>query len=112
MPLAPAPFPVRPSAMVNERLTIEVHLSHTCNLSCESCSHYSDFHFAGALSLEVAEDWYRSWSPRVQPDRFTLLGGEPTLNRDLVPHVRLARRYWPRAQIRIVSNGFFLHRHP
>ena len=98
--------------MVKERLTIEVHLSHTCNLSCESCSHYSDFHFPGALSVETAEGWYRSWSPRVDPDRFTLLGGEPTLNRDLVPHVRLARRYRPRAQIRIVSNGFFLHRHP
>jgi hypothetical protein len=90
----------------------EIHLAYACNLTCESCSHYSNHHFSGVLSLETAESWYQKWSHRLRPRKVTLLGGEPAINPKLCDHVLLARKYWPDTCIRIVSNGLLLHKHP
>ena len=51
------------------------------------------------------------WSRRIAVDEFRLLGGEPTIHPDLAAFVPLVRKHWPKALIRIVTNGFFLHRH-
>ena len=91
---------------------LEIHLTHSCNLKCESCSHYSNHGHSGILSLEEAERWFDLWHKRINPKEFSLLGGEPTINPDLVKFVLLSRGYWPEALLRIVTNGFFLHRHP
>lgn len=95
---------------VFERL--ELHVAHGCNLSCESCSHYSNHGHAGIVSLDEADRWMGLWSSRVAVTRFSLLGGEPTIHPKLPDFVKLVRRHWPRTSIEIVSNGFFLHRHP
>jgi len=92
---------------------LEYHVTHTCNLSCEQCSHYSNFHPTVPMPTpeETAEE-YAAWSGRLRPGRFALLGGEPTLNPRLVEHVRLARKAWPDSDLMLVSNGLLLHRHP
>jgi hypothetical protein len=91
---------------------LELHVAHGCNLSCESCSHYSNHGHAGTVSLEDAEQWMKLWSRRVSVKRFTLLGGEPSIHPRLPDFVGLVRRHWPDTRIEIISNGFFLHRHP
>lgn len=91
---------------------LELHVAHGCNLSCESCSHYSNHAHAGIVSLEDADRWMALWSRRVSVTRFSLLGGEPTIHPELPRFVGLVRKHWPRTNIEIVSNGFFLHRHP
>jgi len=92
--------------------TLELHVAHGCNLTCESCSHYSNHAHAGTVSLEEADRWMGFWSRRVSVTRFKLLGGEPTIHPELPRFVGLVRRHWPRTRIEIISNGFFLHRHP
>lgn len=52
------------------------------------------------------------WSKRLRPNQFSLIGGEPTLHPHLPEFVELTRKYWPNSHIRLVTNGFFLHRHP
>jgi len=92
---------------------LEYHVAHGCNLSCQQCSHYSNFHLAGSMPTpEQASGEYATWSHRLRPKRFALLGGEPALNPRLVEHVRIAREHWPSSELMLVSNGFFLHRHP
>jgi hypothetical protein len=91
---------------------LEMHVVHSCNLVCESCSHYSNQGHKGEISLEQADAWMLAWSGRLNPRDFSLLGGEPTIHPDLAHFVPLARRHWPRAHLRLVTNGFFLHRHP
>ncbi len=91
---------------------LEIHVAHSCNLSCESCSHYSNQGHRGLVSLEDADRWMAAWSARLAPTAFSLLGGEPTIHPDLPEFVRLARRHFPATSLRIVTNGFFLHRHP
>ncbi len=91
---------------------LEIHLVHGCNLTCESCSHYSNQGHKGTLSLEEADSWMKRWSHRVRPKIFSLVGGEPTIHPNLPEFLLLARKNWPDAKIRLVTNGFFLHRHP
>jgi uncharacterized radical SAM superfamily Fe-S cluster-containing enzyme len=105
-------FPGSPSQKVRKIRNLEIHVAHACNLTCESCAHFSNFHHAGIVSLEEAEAWMKPWSDRLQPKSFSLLGGEPTIHPQLPEFVLLARRYWPHSRLRLVTNGFFLHRHP
>lgn len=91
---------------------LEIHVAHTCNLTCESCSHYSNQLHKGLVPLEEAERWMASWDRRIAPELFSLVGGEPTVHPDLCDFIVLARRHWPGATLRIVTNGFLLHRHP
>jgi hypothetical protein len=91
---------------------LEIHLAHACNLACESCSHYSNQGHKGVVTLAEAQGWMSEWDRRIQPQVFSLLGGEPTINPQLPQFMESARRHWPRAALRLVTNGFFLHRHP
>ena len=89
-----------------------MHVAHGCNLSCESCSHYSNQGHRGLLSVEEADRWIGAWSTRLNLQTFTLLGGEPTINSALADIFLVARQYWPLAHLKLITNGFFLHRHP
>ena len=91
---------------------LEIHVSHSCNLACESCSHYSNQGHKGVVTAAEADAWMAHWSDRIAPHKFTLLGGEPAINPQLVDIVRITRARWPDAMIRLVSNGFLLHRQP
>lgn len=93
--------------------SLEIHASHGCNLNCESCSHYSNHHrVKGMVSPKEADAWMKAWSQRLSPKRFYILGGEPTLNKELPALVEVARSHWENTKLDIVTNGFFLHRHP
>jgi organic radical activating enzyme len=91
---------------------LQLHVTHSCNLTCEGCTHYSNHGHSGMLSLEEAEAWFDTWSTRIAPYRFTLLGGEPALHKDLTKFVYLAREKWKYSSIELISNGFYLHKHP
>jgi hypothetical protein len=91
---------------------LEIHVTHGCNLTCESCSHFSNHGHKGIVSLQEAAGWMGAWKHRLSPSTFSLLGGEPTIHHQLPQFVLLARDHWPHARLRLVTNGFFLHRHP
>ncbi len=91
---------------------LEVSAALSCNLACESCSHYSNYGHKGVLALDEAERWFRHWNTRLSPGVFSLVGGEPTVNPQLADLVTLARACWPDAKLRLVTNGFLLDRHP
>jgi len=90
---------------------IQLHLTHSCNLTCEGCTHYMNQGHSGKVSIETASDWYDQWRNKILPKRITLMGGEPSLHPDLTEFVYLTREKWPNSYIEIVSNGFFLHLH-
>lgn len=91
---------------------LELHITHSCNLSCESCVHYSNQKHTGTLSLETADEWFKHWSNRVSPTVFSILGGEPTIHPEFSKFIPLVRAYWPSTHIRLVTNGTYLHNHP
>jgi len=91
---------------------LEFHAAHACNLHCAQCSHYSNYHAGGIVSLDEARANFDAWKGRLAPKRLAILGGEPTLNPELIPIIKLARVSFPRAEGLFVTNGFFLDRHP
>lgn len=92
---------------------LEIHASYACNLFCKSCSHFSDHGIGIAnVPLEELADQMGQWSGRIQPKNFSILGGEPALNKELVAIVRECRKQWPASDLLLVSNGFFLKNHP
>mgnify|MGYP000874632675 FL=1 len=90
---------------------LEIHVSHGCNLTCEQCSHFSNYGFRGHLSPADARAWLGAWAVRLEPKWVSLLGGEPTLNPALCEIVAIARETFPRALVQLVTNGWFLHRY-
>jgi radical SAM family protein len=91
---------------------LEIHAWHGCNLFCESCSHYSSLGLRGGPSPTDCDAWMSAWSRRLRPETFSILGGEPAANPELSGIVDVAIRRWPECEIRLVTNGFLLHRHP
>ena len=91
---------------------LEIHVAHSCNLRCESCSHYANQGHQGIVSLGEADRWMKLWNQRVSPQRFGLVGGEPTLHPHLCDFLRMSRKNWPQAELRLITNGFLLDRHP
>lgn len=92
--------------------SLEFHAAHACNLSCGQCSHYSNVHTGGIVSVNEAKENFDAWTDRLRPNKFVILGGEPTLNPDLCRILELGRRAFPGARKLLVSNGFFFDRHP
>jgi hypothetical protein len=64
------------------------------------------------VSLEEARANFDAWKGRRAPKRIAILGGEPTLNPELISIIELARQSFPNAEGLFVTNGFFLDRHP
>lgn len=91
---------------------IQLHVTHSCNLTCEGCTHYMNQGHSGSISLEDAAKWMSNWNDKILPMRFTLMGGEPALHPELTEFVYLAREMWPNSYTEVISNGFHLHKHP
>ena len=62
---------------------LEFHAAHACNLYCAQCSHYSNFHAGGIVSVDEARANFDAWQGRLAPKQIAILGGEPTLNPEL-----------------------------
>jgi len=90
---------------------LEIHAAHGCNLTCDSCSHFSNQGHSGMLSVESADYQMGLWSNRLNPKQFSILGGEPLLNKDIEQILVIARKHWKR-EILLITNGFLLHRFP
>jgi Radical SAM superfamily/4Fe-4S single cluster domain len=100
---------------MNKRFIIqhlETHVTHGCNLTCEGCTHFSNNGHSGRHTPASFQAELEPWSRRLVPDTLQLLGGEPTLNPELCDILPLARAMWPGQRILLVTNGFFLHKHP
>ncbi|WP_208646407.1 death domain-containing protein [Mesorhizobium waimense] len=86
---------------------LELHVAHGCNLSCESCSHYSNHAHAGIVSLEDADRWMGLWSGR-RIGHAILAAWRRTHHPSGAAASRWrGAKHWPRTKIEIVSNGFF-----
>ena len=93
-----------------EEMTFEVSLADHCNLSCQMCDHYSQLSEEWFVGMEQFErDMVRMgelYNHKV--GAITLLGGEPTLHRDIVECIRVTRREFPEGEVIILTNGVLL----
>jgi len=81
--------------------------THGCNLSCGHCSCRLDK--KGIYDFMKEETWIKTWNiiakltPTCRVD--LALGGEPTLNKNLLEFLKIAKEIAPLSQIQVTTNG-------
>ena len=83
----------------------ETHITEACNLKCRGCSHFSVFAKPKHKDLKEFEDEFDRLSDIEEVGVIRLMGGEPLLNPDFMEYCRIARWYFPRSVIALVTNG-------
>lgn len=93
-----------------EEYTLEVNVSDHCNLSCQMCDHYSQLSKERFLDMEQFEKDMKRLGELFdhQIACITLLGGEPTLNKNLIKCIKVVRESFPDCQLIILTNGVLL----
>lgn len=88
---------------------IEVHLCDHCNLNCKGCGHFSPL-VKGEVFADVNqfERDLQELSKKISLGRMRLMGGEPLLHKDVNKFMAIARKYFPKTELRLVTNGILL----
>ena len=95
-------------------LYLETHVADTCNLKCRGCMHFSNIAIhPNYPDLQKFEQDFKRLSELFRNIFIIrLMGGEPLLNPELGSYIRIARQYFPAAELRIVTNGLLIPRQP
>lgn len=97
-------------ASYKEIPSLDIELAGECNLNCKSCSHFSPLAEPEKISIEEFERDLKQLA-RIIPDKIrkiNLLGGEPLLHEQIEDFMKISRRYFPKEDIYIVTNGILL----
>lgn len=90
------------------------HLADHCNLNCKGCDHFSPIAEEYCVSAEKMEKEFARLGSIMNDKciKIGLMGGEPLLNPDINKCLVIARKYFTKARIRVVSNGLILDKMP
>lgn len=93
---------------------LEFHIADHCNLNCKACSHYSGLvkepHFPNLEQFTRDLERLHEFIDDIGVIR--ILGGEPLLNPEVNEYIKLCRRLYPPAVIRVVTNAILLPKMP
>src|ERR1017187_8623729 len=88
---------------------VEIHLADHSNLNCKGCGHFSSIASKWFVDLKHLSADLDRMSPLFgNSGRIRLMGGEPLLHAGVTEAIAEARRFFPRADIRLVTNGVLL----
>lgn len=85
-------------------------IAYSCNIACQGCISLSDRKRSGIEPYEALEASFQQWASVLNPATIVLFGGEPCLHPRLIDICGLARQAWPRAVLRLITNGYLLNR--
>lgn len=83
----------------------EFYITNVCNLTCQNCNRFNNYHFAGWQDWDDYADIYAKWANIVDIETPVILGGEPLLNPTILNWVRGTKALWPHRHWRITTNG-------
>lgn len=93
---------------------LEFHIADHCNLNCKACSHYSGLvkepHFPNLEKFTRDFECLHKFIDDI--GKIRILGGEPLLNPEINEYIKLTRRLYPYAIIRVVTNAVLLPNMP
>lgn len=96
---------------------VNILLSDGCNLNCASCTNYSPLAKRNFTSLSVIENDVKRLSEISMGGggiiaRIDLMGGEPLLHPQITEIMKSVRKYFPKTNIAIETNGILLKSMP
>lgn len=88
----------------------EVHLVDHCNLNCQSCDNFAPLAEENYLDKKIFTNDFKQLSSLTgqQIKKIRLLGGEPLLHPSINYFLKTSRKYFPKAEIRLTTNGIKL----
>lgn len=89
---------------------LEFYISHTCNFNCRGCNRFNNYLFLGHQRWKEHEHTHAKWAERLQLDEWCIIGGEPTLNPDIIQWIYGLHKLWPNSKSSIVTNASFKKR--
>jgi organic radical activating enzyme len=90
--------------------SIDIYVAEHCNLGCYSCNHFSQLAQPEFADLKTTERDLKRLAELSDGNipLIYLVGGEPLLNPELPEFMRIARNYFPKSRIQIITNGLLL----
>jgi organic radical activating enzyme len=87
-----------------------VHIVEHCNLKCQFCDHFAPLAEEEFANIKVFERDFARLSELLdaEVDRIGLMGGEPLLHLQLIDFLYVARKYFPKTKLQLVTNGILL----
>lgn len=77
-----------------------------CNLKCENCGAFNPFKKSkNNVNVDLFDSDIKAISKRFEISNFKLIGGEPLLHPELKRLLIICRKYLPKIDIRLTSNG-------
>ena len=90
---------------------VEFYISHSCNFNCTGCNRFNNYHFKGHEKWEDYKDVYKEWSKKLTMDRYSILGGEPMSNPDIIQWIIGINELWPSIKrAELLTNGSYKHK--
>lgn len=88
----------------------EVHLVDHCNLNCQSCDNFSPLAEENYVDKKSFTNDIRQLANLSGQSimKIRLLGGEPLLHPSINYFLKISRKYFPRAEIKLTTNGIKL----
>lgn len=77
-------------------------------MACNGCNRFNNYKFTGFQRWDDYKDVYAEWARELILSSIGILGGEPLLNVDFKNWATGIRKLWPRASIKVTTNGFYL----
>ena len=89
--------------------TLNTNLIDGCNLNCKGCTHFASLFKSNEIyPPENFRRDVRKLSEIADIVSFALLGGEPLLLKNLDKYILIARKYFPKTNLRILTNGLLI----
>lgn len=87
---------------------LEWMVTTSCDLACPGCDRFIDYDHRWHEEFEEMKSNMTAWSKRLDPDNFTIIGGEPLIHPDIYEIIKHSRECFDHARVEVYSNGFFL----
>lgn len=91
---------------------LDVNVEIACNFRCCACSHAAPFSKSQQMAPATLARDLAALRPFVHFQRIQMVGGEPTLHRDLPEMMRVARASGIANEVMVITNGRILPRMP
>ncbi len=87
----------------------EVKITEHCNFKCKMCANYSNIAYEEEYGVkEFERDFQQLARLDIVFDKLRLIGGEPLLSKNIVRYIEISRKYQPKADIHLLTNGLLL----
>ncbi len=91
---------------------LDLNVAAGCNFACTSCSHAAPVNERWFMTPEELEKDLASIKPLMHYHRLQMVGGEPTLNKQLPELMDVARKSGVGNEIMVITNGSLLRNMP